>query len=327
MPRPNDFLAILRSSLGVASLAELRDRPISERWFEAVGAAYTELSAVAPQPPVKAKTELRLVIGTSSLSPLDEAEVAARSLLLAPSVAVVLSDSINYARRLLRLATLLEPAIDEGLVLLLPESSISTSSYFDSALAQQYGEPPVEPRQREEFASAMVRRMEVAIAMDAAAHYPDRLDLALTSKAQVADVRDLLESMAMGSSPPATDRIRFLPELVTLAIPRLALAPDELLRLRRDGQFEDLRVGLTEALGRMSALDDEDVVDPSSVRVREIRDYLMEVTARSAEVTARSRFVRGATTGTLTVSVGAVSGALGSLGGPEAGAVVGELLR
>ena len=113
LPQRSAFLDDLRQGLGVRTLADLRDLPVADGWWEVIAQAYTKLSHSPPEPPLRAAHELRPVIATSAISRLDEAEIAARSLLLAPSVAVLLPDSINYPRRLLRLATLLEPAIDE----------------------------------------------------------------------------------------------------------------------------------------------------------------------------------------------------------------------
>jgi hypothetical protein len=124
------FLDELRERLGVATLDELRPLTPSDSWLEATAAAYNSLSDARPQPPPHGGHELRPVISTSRFSALDEAEVAARALLIAESVAVLVPDSMGYAQRLLRLATLLEPAIDEGLVILLPETSIESNPYF-----------------------------------------------------------------------------------------------------------------------------------------------------------------------------------------------------
>jgi hypothetical protein len=140
---------------------------------------------------------------TSAVSEIDEAEVAARSLLLAKTVAVMLPDSINYPRRLLRLATLLEPAIDDGLVLLFPETSFSEhASYFDAALGRSYADQTASSEGTAEKARGVVRRLEIAGAMDACAQYPDRLDLAVTSPPQLAEIRELLALPAIGAGRP-----------------------------------------------------------------------------------------------------------------------------
>jgi hypothetical protein len=314
----------LRRSLGVRRLSDLASLQPSASWFEAVGEAYSRLSAARPEPPPRQSDELRPVIATSSQSPIDEAEVVARSLLLAPSVAILLPDSINYARRLLRLATLLEPVLDAGLVVLLPETSLPDSRYFDTALMHAYRSIPSTQAQREQRAKEATSRFETALAMDAAAHFPDRLDLALTDGQQVSYVKDLLRStFRTGDGRLDADRYRFLPDLIALEIPRIALATDELVRLRQDGLFEDLRRGLTEAMRRTSTIDDEAVVDPASVRVQEVREYLADVVAESVRETMRSRVIRSATTGTFAIGIGAVSGALGSSGGMEVAAIAG----
>jgi hypothetical protein len=319
----SSLLAELRDGLRVRNLADLRSQRPSDRWFEVVAQAYTKLSNDRPEPPHKRAHELRPTIAASAVSAVDEVEVAARSLLLAPTVAILLPDSINYAKYLLRLATLLEPAIDLGFVVLLPETSVADFPYFDSALVSGYREISPDRKERELRARDAVQRLETALAMDAVSRFPDRLDLAVPTKAHLDKVRELLQTPLEGREAPATDRVRFLPDLVSLQIPNIALGIEEVVRLRADGLFEDLRQGLTEALRQTASLTDDDVVDPASVRVREIRQYLDDVTATSVESTMRSRVVRAATTGFIALGVGAVTGALGSLGGIELGAAAG----
>jgi hypothetical protein len=319
----NALLTDLRDGLGVRRLADLRPHVPSERWWDVVTQAYTNLSDAHPEPPPKQPHELRPTIAASPASPVDEAEVAARSLLLAPTVAILLPDSINYAKYLLRLATLLEPAIERGWVVLLPETSVGEFPYFDSALVSSYREIPQSKEEREERALNAVRRLETALAMDAAARFPDRLDLAVPTKAHLAQVRELLETPFGGGRAPETDRVRFLPDLLSLDIPRLALGIEEIVRVRTDGLFEDLRHGLTEALRRTASLTEADVVDPAGVRVREIRQYLDEVVATTVHSTMRSRVLRAAATGTIALGVGAVTGVLGSVGGVELGGAAG----
>jgi hypothetical protein len=140
--------------------------------------------------------------------------------------------------------------------------------------------------------------------MDAASRFPERLGLAVLTKSHLADVRKLLEMPPDGREAPEADRIRFLPDLVSLEIPRLALGIEEIVRLRTDGLFEDLRQGLTEALRRTASLTEDDVVDPASVRVREIREYLDDVAATSVQSTTRSRVFRTATTGSIALGDG-----------------------
>jgi hypothetical protein len=311
--------------LGVASLNELRSLTPSNSWLEATAAAYNSLSDARPKPPPHPAHELRPVISTSRFSNLDEAEVAARALLIAESVAVLVPDSMGYAQRLLRLATILEPAIDEGLLILLPETSIDSNTYFESSLAIAYGDVPNAAEDRTAQVAQVTARFEVASAMDAARRYPDRLDLAVTSRSQIDHVRDLLAVVGDSGDrqAPSVDRVRFLPDVVSLQLPKIALAADELVRLRRDGMFQDLRRGLTEALRRTEAVGDEEVVDPASARVREIREYLDDVAAASARDSKRSRLVRRATNGFLSVAVGTATGALGAAGGIEPAAAAG----
>lgn len=323
MAQKSPLLEELRQGLGVRSLTDLRSQRPSERWWDVVAGAYTRLSEARPEPPPKPAHELRPTIAASAISPIDEAEVAARSLLLAPTVAILLPDSINYASRLLRLATLLEPAIDRGLVILLPETSVAEFPYFDSAVVSGYRDVPENEEERDLLAQDALRRLETALAMDAASRFPDRLDLAVPTKAHLDHVRELLEAPLGGREAPETDRVRFLADLMSLEIPRLALGVDDIVRLRTDGLFEDLRQGLTEALRRTASLTDDDVVDLASVRVREIRQYLDDVTAISVQATMRSRVLRTATTGSIALGVGAVTGALGSAGGVELGAAAG----
>jgi hypothetical protein len=319
------FLDALRERLGVGTLDELRPLTPSNIWLEATAAAYSRLSDSRPEPPPRGAHELRPVISVSGFSPLDEAEIAARALLIAESVALVIPDSMGYVQRLLRLATLLEPVIDEGLLILLPETSIENNPYFESSLALAYREMPQPHEDRAERAAGVATRFEVASAMDAARRYPDRLDLAVTTHSQLDHVRDLLAVVVEGDArrPPVVDRVRFLPDVVSLQIPRIALAADELIRLRRDGVFQDLRRGLTEALRRSAALSDEEVVDPASTRVHEIREYLDDVAAASARDSRRSQLVRRATNGVLAVGVGAATGVLGASGGVGVAAAAG----
>jgi hypothetical protein len=321
--KTNAFLAELRDGLGVRRLADLRSQTVAPGWWDVVAGAYANLSELCLEPPPKQAHELRPTIAASAVSQVDEAEVAARSLLLAPTVAILLPDSGNYARYLLRLATLLEPAIDAGLVILLPETSIAEYPYFDAALMSGYNTIPPNKEERERNALSAVQRLEIALAMDAVSRFPERLDLAVATKGHLDRVRELLETPLGGQRAPETDRVRFLPDLMSLKIPRLALGVDDFVRMRADGLFEEVREGLTEALRRTSSLTEAEVVDPDSVRVREIRQYLDEVAARTVKATKQSRVLRTAVTGTLALGVGAATGALGSVGGIELGAAAG----
>jgi hypothetical protein len=325
--KANQLLTELRASLDVGSLADLRERTVTPDWWESVARAYSNLSDARPEPPTKPPHELRPVFMTSAISDLDEAEVAARSLLLANTVALILPDSINYPRRLLRLATLLEPAIDEGLLLLFPEASFDAGeAYFNAALVRSYSEPIAASEDRVEKARGVARRLEIAGAMDACALFPDRLDLAVTTPPQVSEIRELLELSGLhegGHGHLDTDRIRFLPDLLSLRIPNVALSAQELIAIRRDGMFESVRAALSEALRRTASLDDDEVVDPAGVRVREIREYLDDAAAAAVAETSRSRVIRTSVTGSVAIGVGCATGALGATGGLEAAALAG----
>lgn len=325
--RQDGFLNHLRANLGVRSLAELKQRPVAPEWWEAVARAYITLSDTTPVPPEKPPNELRPVFTTNAVSDLDEAEITARSLLLAKSVALILPDSINYPQRLLRLATLLEPVIDDGLVVLLPEASFDAhDSYFNAALHQVVSEaadPPADPRNR---AMLALRRLEIAGAMDACALFPERLDLAVTSYVQVEEIRNLLDSVRVRKGTGETveaDRIRYLPDLLSLRIPNVSLATQDLVALRKDGIFEGVRDALSEALRRTASLDDSDVVDPASVRLREIREHLETAAADAIIETRRSKILRSAVTGSVAIGIGCATGALGATGGFQNAAAAG----
>ena len=151
----------VRASFGVASLSELRGRPLGSDAFNHVVDAYLYLASSVKAPPPKESFQLRPTFMTSVVSPYDEAEVAARALLLYHSVAVILPDSINYPRRMLRLLTLLEELIDDGLVVLLPEEVMNTRkpSYFEIGL----GIPDIGPAPGVEHAMLMVDNLQIAV--------------------------------------------------------------------------------------------------------------------------------------------------------------------
>lgn len=313
----------LRSDLGVHSLSELRSRKIDQASWDGVLRAYGRLVSMAPDVPPKPAGQLRAAIPTNAVSETDEAEIAARALVICHTAAVILPDTISYPRRFLRLAVLLEEAIGAGLVILLPESIVPTDEgeYFNTAMGWEIGELPDSEDERLARARIGMSRLEIAQAMDACAKFPDRLDLAPTSAAQIGQIRELIEVSGPLQAP--TDRVLFLPNLLELDTPRFELAPHELVAIRRDGVFESLRVAVAEALRRASAIQDDVAIDPKSARLREVQDFLTAAAADAKLETNRSRVLRSTLIGTTAVGLGCATGALGAIGGIEPAAVAG----
>ncbi len=214
----------LRQRFGVATLPELRGRQLQTADRDHVVDTYLRLAESVTAPPQKADGELRPVFMTSAVSRLDEAEAAARATLMYHSVAVILPNSINYPLRMLRLLVLLEPLIDSGLVILLPEEVLHTrtalpleldgvASYFKAAFSATLLDPG---GNRPESADAVVEALEIGAAMDACSIFPHHLDFTCTSPSQVAVVRNLLGIIEASSEDRrllAADRVRCLPDL------------------------------------------------------------------------------------------------------------------
>ena len=251
---------------------------------------------------------------TSPFEALDEAETAARALLIAHSVAVILPNEINYPPRMLRLLSLLEDAIDTGDVILLPERVVKRrpDSYYNAA---------VEMLARD---TTRADALMIAASMDACATFPNSLDLMITSRRQVAVIQDLVRVLdkTNDSSPfGSADRLRYLPNLLSLPLPNLHLHARELVAARRDGVFSVWRAALTVALRETNSLDDEELLDPKGTRLREIRDRLTDSAAESVDGLRRSNILHLAISGTVGVAVGCALGAIGASGGDELAAL------
>jgi hypothetical protein len=130
---------VVREVGNVNSMRELRGRA-SEDLFELACTSYSTWADTAKvAPPQDSADYLCPVLTPWSISSFDEVEPARRCVLACGRVAVQISDSINYARRMMRLLILLEEAINKNLVTLIPEGSGSeliTHSLHDPPSSQ-----------------------------------------------------------------------------------------------------------------------------------------------------------------------------------------------
>lgn len=321
----------LRERLQVVRLASFVDEPqlkVDARAVTSVYARWLNEEVTLPEKPVG---ELRPCHFTSVVSHVDEVSFVHRALLASESVALIIPDSINYPLRLFRLVTQCEGLIDCGLLFLVPEAQLRTMPLLEEQFGMVFNGKRIadqalrSPGDRAASADDWVRTAEIAASLDACNAFPGRVDLALTSRRQTDIVRQLFADSIVQDQAVAHDRLVFLPDLLSIPLPVLDLAPKDLLAVRRDGYMEELRIAIRDATEAAATLDESQLLEPSGVIQQEFRNKLEQAADRAHAATRRSRTLRRATVGVGTFSVGCATGALGAVAGPGVAAAAGGL--
>ncbi len=318
----------VREMLGVAHLTEYVDAAPSRPYYQlALEKAYDDAVLRIEAPPVKSADALRPVLLTSAMSDTDEAEVAARSLLLCDSVVVVIPESRLYIPRLFRLLVLLEDAIDAGLVIPLPEPVTYAGlqrkcSAFDAVWTRHC--PPEGTSDRAD-PNTMMADLNIAQAVDLCLSFPTAFDLVTRCAIELELVRDLVTSSCNSKIQLASgrDRLVFVPTLLDLQLPDVRLHAAELVRLRRDGVFQTWRAALSAALQTISSMSEEVFLDPAHAVLALLCTELNAAARSSVAETKRSSVLASALKGVVAFGLGCAAGAIGALGGVDMGAAGG----
>lgn len=330
---PDTFLSIFRSRLGVSRLSELSETgPTNREILDAIPESYSRWVGSFVEPPPRPLGTLRpLVAPVTGLNPFDEAATAAQMLLTCHSVAVQIPDTLSYMQRLVRLFFLLEDEIEQGLVVLIPDSGSidrvnANSRWFDL----QTNRSLQSRADRDDFlrwSGKYFAGFEVAIGLDLCAAYPDRLDLACRTAEQSRVLKELLQ--ASGESMPepivrAHDSLHYLPDLLALSLPCFDLSVHDLVTIRRDGLFDAWHNSLRHGLASVRALPADQLLDPQSARRIELSHYMLAAADDVARQVKRSSVLRAAKMGTMNFGIACAFGALAAVGaGPVVGGAVG----
>jgi hypothetical protein len=318
----------LRANLEVANLRELSTAQRNDEMWDRVASAYVEWDGTVVAPPMKqfeGDNHIRPIIVTSAVSTFDEVVAAAKALLLCNSVVILLPDSINYIWRMLRLAVLLEKEIDAGLVILLPESVVARTRYFDKAMMQGLPVPNLSPEEKLIRAEQATKTLEIALALDVCAAFPNDVDLAFTDEYQ----KGALARLVITAGKPDTgilqsvDRLRFLPRLIGLPFPDMRIGVNELIAIRRDGLFSAWQAAVQRGLTTIEQLNEDDLFDPDAVKLTELRTALESASHEVSKEISKSSTLRKSFVKVSSFGVACAAGALGAMGGPILGGVAG----
>lgn len=324
-PRVTD---LFRAKFGVESLKEVRPQDFAS-WesISPVAEVYTEWSRMYTEVPQKSSPGFRPIITTSALSLPDEHIVAARSLLLCDSVAVVIPNSINFGIRFLVLATVLESAIDSGLVIFVPDGLTNeTHKYMDAWLqataSSATSSSSAESSEKTARAMHFLAGAEVAWNLDLCISFPDKFDLACMKAGQTSYIREVLQTL--GDELPASmmsthDQLRYLHRAVSVPFPTLELPVAEMMSVRKDGLFDAWRVAVNRSFEKMGSLDQDQLLDPNSAQLAIIKESLEDSVDELRRQLNRSDVLRRSVCGSTGFALSTVCGALGSIGGPVIG--------
>jgi hypothetical protein len=324
----------VRTRLGIARLSDLTSSS-GDAWSEAVwriAESYAHWASDFKGPLRREPQTLRPAIcPVTGMAPFDEARAAAYSLLIAHSVAVSITDTISYVGRFARLLILLEDLIDAELIVIVPEPTVSEGFFSERLRGAGVGLPQHSiadaPRDvQESVIKAALENAEVGIALDLCRMYPDAIDLACRTSGQVATLRRLTETadeMIRFRAASSQDQLHFFPDLLDQELPILNLPVSDLVKIRKDGLFEPWRMSLQRGLRIIAASKESDLINPRSAERQTLREVMEEGADNFRNQVGRSRTMRNSQVGLMGFGASCAAGALGSLGGPEIGAVVG----
>jgi hypothetical protein len=320
-----NILDIFRRRLGVDNLAFLRDdTPLREKAYKEVERAYVDWHAPLA-PPAKEPGELRPVFAPSALSPTYEVAETLQSLLVAHSVAIIVPNSINYIARLAWMLTMLEEAIDAGLVHVLSEPTVGRSpEFFGQWVSENQpraGASLDTEAARETAAARFLETGDIALALDACANFPDRFDLACRTESQRAWLRQRIAQVP-GQVTATGDRLAYLSDFLSLRVPAVNATTHDLLALRREGVFDRWRATLADTVREVVAIDDDEFLNPQAARIALLRERMESAVEEiTRETTSLPLRIAGESA---TFSLAIASGAVGAVaGGPVRGAAVG----
>jgi hypothetical protein len=327
----NSLPGLVRSSLGVSNLNadKLLESSARDEISMAITSSYTQWCDSFVEPPEKPANVLRPLIAPSSLSSFNEISACLKALLLCQQVAVVLPDTMGYLSRLFHVLTVLGPFIDNGLIILLPEGNFShdhTNLSFTRAQPRRSLNKSLSLEQKLAIAEDISSGYEVGMALDYCCAYPDSLDMTCLNSVQSDKLRSFLDA-SIASIPrrlmQSSDRLMYLPGLLSLDMPRMHVSIADLLAIHEYGLFDSWKGALERGLSRVAQLGDVDLLDPSSAKLREVRQELEEAAQMTASQVRKSSILRTAQMETAKFGIAAASGALGALGGPVDAAIAG----
>jgi hypothetical protein len=233
-------------------------------------------------------------------------------------------------QRLVRLFFLLEEEIENGLVVLIPDSGSidrvnANSRWFDLQATRS-----LHARARRDdllqWSGKYFASFEVAIGLDLCVAYPDRLDLACRTSEQSRVLTELLQASGEPMPEPIVkshDSLHYLPDLLGLSLPCLDLSVHDLVKIRKDGLFEAWHEALRRGVASIQALDEDQLLDPQSARREELGHYMLAAADDVARQVRHSNVLRAAQIGTLNFGIACAFGALAAVEvGPVAGGFV-----
>jgi hypothetical protein len=308
--------------LGIARLDALRDRELDGATvFDTVAKSYGEWLELFVAPPARPEGTLRpLVLPLTGLNPTDEAATASQTLLVCHSVGIEVPNTLSYLRRLLRLLILLEDEIDAGLVVLIPDKgTLEPAGMYADWRSKQRGRFVGRERTDDGMlhaATEFFAEAEVVVALDLCSQFPDELDLACRTAEQSRYLRSLLEEARLRGSMDlshAHDRLSFLPELLSLQLPCFDLSVEDMLRIRREGLFNDWQDAVKKGVMSLQSVDSSRLLDPRSAIRDEVQHEIREAAEELNRRVRDSGFLRHALIGGTTFGIACAAGSLGAI--------------
>lgn len=221
-----------------------------------------------------------------------------------------------------------QPFVDNGSVRFVPDLRVSSLGWWQTAHHLYAGEGEEGARDgrwdnENLFRHYMLRRrtaLEIAHALDLTVQHRRAADLACQTRSQLQQLQFITERCLHLARPHNLDRLHFAPALLRLKLPDFRASPDDLLAIQDAGLFGRWQAALEEGLRHAASVPTQDLVDPSSAEMREVRKSL-EAAAASLGTTVRtsSRF-SSLVTQSLNMGLASASGALGAALAGAAGA-------